>query len=205
MLCSFTNNLLFQTVEVSFWLFELMFCWPFLSTFPNFGRWETELVMCQSVERDCVALKKAKTDHEQIIASLRGDLDSLKEELYFLKKNHEEVSKTCSPVLSSSISRFTWTAVISATCLAAFTPHLCYPVFPLLFFIVAPEPTGSTLFDTSLTQFSGLSRFCGAKLRWNSGYCGQKASRSDCSKNALWMKSADPKWPQKKISLLCSH
>lgn len=54
-------------------------------------RWETELVMCQSVERDCVALKKAKTDHEQIIASLRGDLDSLKEELYFLKKNHEEV------------------------------------------------------------------------------------------------------------------
>ncbi|KAL6097021.1 uncharacterized protein ACO6RY_06212 [Pungitius sinensis] len=53
-------------------------------------KWETELVMCQSVERDCVALKKAKADHEQIIASLRGDLDSLKEELYFLKKNHEE-------------------------------------------------------------------------------------------------------------------
>ncbi|XP_029024829.1 keratin, type I cytoskeletal 18 [Betta splendens] len=53
-------------------------------------KWETELVMCQSVERDCVALKKAKTDHEQLIASLRGDLDSLKEELYFLKKNHEE-------------------------------------------------------------------------------------------------------------------
>lgn len=50
------------------------------------------MVMCQSVERDCIALKKAKTDHEQIIASLRGDLDSLKEELYFLKKNHEEVS-----------------------------------------------------------------------------------------------------------------
>uniref|UniRef100_A0A3B3B651 Si:ch211-243g18.2 n=2 Tax=Oryzias melastigma TaxID=30732 RepID=A0A3B3B651_ORYME len=53
-------------------------------------KWETEMVMCQSVERDCIALKKAKTDHEQIIASLRGDLDSLKEELYFLKKNHEE-------------------------------------------------------------------------------------------------------------------
>ncbi|XP_067106638.1 keratin, type I cytoskeletal 18 [Osmerus mordax] len=53
-------------------------------------KWETEQVMCQSVERDCMALKKAKTDHEQIIASLRGDLDSLKEELYFLKKNHEE-------------------------------------------------------------------------------------------------------------------
>uniref|UniRef100_H3C185 Si:ch211-243g18.2 n=2 Tax=Tetraodon nigroviridis TaxID=99883 RepID=H3C185_TETNG len=53
-------------------------------------KWETEAVMCQSVERDCVALRKAKSDHEQIITSLRGDLDSLKEELYFLKKNHEE-------------------------------------------------------------------------------------------------------------------
>lgn len=63
----------------------------FWCSFLDFSRWETEMVMCQSVERDCVALKKAKTDHEQIIASLRGDLDSLKEELYFLKKNHEEV------------------------------------------------------------------------------------------------------------------
>lgn len=49
-------------------------------------------MMCQSVERDCVALRKAKADHEQIIGSLRGDLDSLKEELYFLKRNHEEAS-----------------------------------------------------------------------------------------------------------------
>ncbi|KAL0965827.1 hypothetical protein UPYG_G00286260 [Umbra pygmaea] len=52
--------------------------------------WETEMCMSQSVERDCMALKKAKVDHEQIIVTLRGDLDSLKEELYFLKKNHEE-------------------------------------------------------------------------------------------------------------------
>lgn len=49
------------------------------------------MCMSQSVERDCLALKKAKVDHEQIIMSQRGDLDSLKEELYFLKKNHEEV------------------------------------------------------------------------------------------------------------------
>lgn len=47
--------------------------------------------MCQSVERDCQALRRAKSDHDQIIATLRGDLDSLKEELYFLKKNHQEV------------------------------------------------------------------------------------------------------------------
>ncbi len=55
------------------------------------NRWEAEATLCQSVERDCHALRRAKSDHDQIIATLRGDLDSLKEELYFLKKNHEEV------------------------------------------------------------------------------------------------------------------
>lgn len=54
-------------------------------------RWEAEASLCQSVERDCQALKRAKADHDQIIATLRGDLDSLKEELYYLKKNHDEV------------------------------------------------------------------------------------------------------------------
>ncbi|XP_068461513.1 keratin, type 1, gene c5 [Clinocottus analis] len=53
-------------------------------------KWEAEATLCQSVERDCQALKRAKSDHDQIIAALRGDLDGLKEELYFLKKNHEE-------------------------------------------------------------------------------------------------------------------
>ncbi|TNN60174.1 Keratin, type I cytoskeletal 18 [Liparis tanakae] len=57
------------------------------------ARWEAEATLCQSVERDCHALKRAKSDHDQIIAALRGDLDSLKEELYFLKKNHDECSK----------------------------------------------------------------------------------------------------------------
>ncbi|XP_041854324.1 keratin, type 1, gene c5 [Melanotaenia boesemani] len=53
-------------------------------------KWEAEATLCQSVERDCQALRRAKSDHDQIIATLRGDLDSLKEELYFLKKNHDE-------------------------------------------------------------------------------------------------------------------
>ncbi len=68
-------------------------CWGTLWGFDMMYacRWETESAMCHSVERDCVALKKAKSDHDQIIATLRGDLDSLKEELYFLKKNNEEV------------------------------------------------------------------------------------------------------------------
>ncbi|KAJ3604503.1 hypothetical protein NHX12_029243 [Muraenolepis orangiensis] len=54
--------------------------------------WEAEATLCQSVERDCQALRRAKSDHDQMITTLRGDLDSLKEELYFLKKNHDEVS-----------------------------------------------------------------------------------------------------------------
>ncbi|KAG7477319.1 hypothetical protein MATL_G00092760 [Megalops atlanticus] len=53
-------------------------------------KWEAEVELCQSVERDCQALRKAKSDHVQIIATLSADLDSLKEELYFLKRNHEE-------------------------------------------------------------------------------------------------------------------
>ncbi|XP_029998398.1 keratin, type 1, gene c5 isoform X1 [Sphaeramia orbicularis] len=53
-------------------------------------KWEAEATLCQSVERDCQALRRAKSDHDQIISTLRGDLDSLKEELYFLKKNHDE-------------------------------------------------------------------------------------------------------------------
>ncbi|KAK0143449.1 Keratin, type I cytoskeletal 18 [Merluccius polli] len=53
-------------------------------------KWEAEATLCQSVERDCQALRRAKSDHDQMIATLRGDLDSLKEELYFLKKNHDE-------------------------------------------------------------------------------------------------------------------
>ncbi|XP_051923494.1 keratin, type 1, gene c5 isoform X2 [Hippocampus zosterae] len=53
-------------------------------------KWEAEVALCQSVERDCQALRRAKSDHDQITSMLRGDLDSLKEELYFLKKNHDE-------------------------------------------------------------------------------------------------------------------
>lgn len=87
--------------------------------------------MCQSVERDCIALKKAKTDHEQIIASLRGDLDSLKEELYFLKKNHEEVSVFATiPMFSFSLLT-TW--------------HLCSLIFILALSLPQPALTNTCL------------------------------------------------------------
>lgn len=72
--------ILFYIVHLVSGYFSLLFC-----------RWEAEAALCQSVERDCQALRRAKTDHDQIIGTLRGDLESLKEELYFLKRNHEEV------------------------------------------------------------------------------------------------------------------
>ncbi|XP_010874464.3 keratin, type 1, gene c5 [Esox lucius] len=53
-------------------------------------KWESEATLCQSVERDCLALRRAKSDHDQFVATLRGELGSLKEELFFLKKNHDE-------------------------------------------------------------------------------------------------------------------
>ncbi|NP_001070122.1 keratin, type 1, gene c5 [Danio rerio] len=64
-------------------------------------KWEAEATLCQSVERDCHALRRAKSDHDQFITTLRGDLDSLKEELYFLKKNHEEEKNALKSRLSN--------------------------------------------------------------------------------------------------------
>lgn len=71
--------------------------------------------MCQSVERDCQALRRAKSDHDQIIATLRGDLDSLKEELYFLKKNHEEVrSHAEAKVTAEDVTRISFHSSIDS-------------------------------------------------------------------------------------------
>ncbi|KAJ8339038.1 hypothetical protein SKAU_G00358240 [Synaphobranchus kaupii] len=53
-------------------------------------KWEAEHVLCLSAEKDCQALRKGKTDHEQIITTLGADLESLKQELFFLKRNHAE-------------------------------------------------------------------------------------------------------------------
>lgn len=127
--------------------------------------------MGQSVERDCIALKKAKTDHEQIIASLRGDLDSLKEELYFLKKNHEEVMFviSCSFCSRPSLlflpsSRFiqTPTVVHSSPCFGnncfALTFTLSRFHFGhLSYCTISPQQTVHC-FDAGLTHFSGLCR-----------------------------------------------
>nr|XP_023663636.1 keratin, type I cytoskeletal 18-like [Paramormyrops kingsleyae] len=53
-------------------------------------KWEAEMALSQSVEADCLALRKAKADHEQIIATLKEDMKSLQDGLQFLKRNHEE-------------------------------------------------------------------------------------------------------------------
>lgn len=120
--------------------------------FPAFARWETELVMGQSVERDCVALKKAKTDHEQIIASLRGDLDSLKEELYFLKKNHEEVSLCNLSVLISLYASCSYLTFVS------FDIWSHFPFGPLSLILQPANLVHNKLLEFGLTQFDVLMR-----------------------------------------------
>lgn len=99
-------------------------------------RWEAEATLCQSVERDCQALKRAKSDHDQIIATLRGDLDSLKEELYFLKKNHDEVRRRQS-MTSSNIGGDSVNSIIQTrgktlqldSVMTFFIEFLCFLLF----------------------------------------------------------------------------
>lgn len=86
-------------------------------------RWEAEATLCHSVERDCQALRRAKSDHDQLIATLRGDLDSLKEELYFLKKNHEEVRRPPHPPAEDRWKHLT----LSTDVCSSVQPHCTLP------------------------------------------------------------------------------
>ena len=57
-------------------------------------RFENETAIRQSVEADIGGLKKVIDDTNMGRMNIESEIESVKEELMYLKKNHENVSKT---------------------------------------------------------------------------------------------------------------
>ena len=65
-------------------------------------KYETELVMRQSVKNDIHGLHKVINDPDVTWLQLETQIEALKEELLFMKKNHEEEVKGLQAQIASS-------------------------------------------------------------------------------------------------------
>lgn len=58
-------------------------------------RFDNEMAIRQSVEADIAGLKKVIDDTNMSRMNIESEIEAVKEELAFLKKNHENVSLQC--------------------------------------------------------------------------------------------------------------
>lgn len=58
----------------------------------HFCRYDNEMTIRQSVEADIAGLKKVIDDTNMSRMNIESEIEAVKEELLFLRKNHENVS-----------------------------------------------------------------------------------------------------------------